>query len=78
MIFINDGMVFINSIFNSLEDKLGSLEKQCLKTFDQGTSLVLQWLRIFLPKQGTWVSSLVWEDSTCCGWATTEPLCCNY
>ena len=28
------------------------------------TSLVVQWLRIHLPGQGTWVWSLVWEDST--------------
>ena len=29
------------------------------------TSLVAQWIRICLPVQGTWVQSLVWEDSTC-------------
>ena len=29
------------------------------------TSLVVWWLRIHLPVQGTWVWSLVWEDSTC-------------
>ena len=29
----------------------------------KGTSLVAQWIRIRLPVQGTWVSSLVWEDS---------------
>ena len=26
--------------------------------------------------QGTWVQSLVWEDSTCC--AATKPKCHNY
>ena len=31
------------------------------------TSLVIQWLRIRLPMQRTWVWSLVQEDSTCCG-----------
>ena len=31
------------------------------------TSLVVQWLRIHLPRQGTRVPSLVWDDSTCCG-----------
>ena len=30
------------------------------------TSLVVQWLRIRLPLQGTWVQSLVREDSTRC------------
>ena len=40
------------------------------------TSLVVQWLRIHLPMQGTQVQSLVWEDSTCRG--TTKPVCYNY
>ena len=31
------------------------------------TCLVVQWLRICLPVLGTWVWSLVQEDSTCCG-----------
>ena len=35
------------------------------------TSLVVQWLRICLPMQGTQVQQLVWEDSTCRG--TTKP-----
>ena len=30
-----------------------------------GTSLVVHWLGICLPMQGTWVQSLVWEDPTC-------------
>ena len=29
------------------------------------TSLVVQWPRICLPMQGTWVWSLVWEDPSC-------------
>ena len=31
------------------------------------TSLVVQLLRVYLPKKGTWVRSLVQEDFTCCG-----------
>ena len=31
-----------------------------------GTSLVVLWLRMCLPMQGTWVQSLVREDSICC------------
>ena len=31
------------------------------------TFLVVQWLRICLPMQGTWVCSLVQEDSTYMG-----------
>ena len=32
-----------------------------------GTSLVAQLLRIHLPRQGTRVRALVWEDPTCRG-----------
>ena len=32
-----------------------------------GTSLVVLWIRIHLPMQGTGVPSLIWEDSTCRG-----------
>ena len=44
-----------------------------------GTSLVVQWLRIRLPMQGTWVRALVREDPTCHGATnpcatTTEPV----
>ena len=38
--------------------------------------LVVQWLRICLPIQGTQVWSLVREDSTCPG--ATKPACHNY
>ena len=38
--------------------------------------LVVQWLRICLPMQGTQIWSLVWEDSTCC--RATKPMHHNY
>ena len=41
-----------------------------------GTSLVVQWLRIRLPMQGTRVRALVQEDPTCRG--ATKPVCHNY
>ena len=41
-----------------------------------GTSLVVQWLRIRLPRQRTWVRALVREDPTCRGAA--KPMCHNY
>ena len=41
-----------------------------------GTSLVAQWLRIYLPIQGTRVRSLVRENPTCC--RATKPVCHNY
>ena len=44
--------------------------------------MVVQWLKILLPMQGTQVQSLVWEDrhaaeqlSSCA--TTTEPVCHN-
>ena len=43
---------------------------------DVGTSLVVQWLRIPLPMQGTRVRVLVWEDPACLG--VTKPMCHNY
>ena len=39
-------------------------------------SLVVQWLRIHLPMQGTQVRALVQEDPTCCG--ATKPMRHNY
>ena len=36
-------------------------------------ALVVQWLRLYLPVQGTWVRSLVQEDPTCQG--ATKLLC---
>ena len=41
-----------------------------------GTSLVVQWLRVRLPMQGTGVRALVQEDPTCHG--ATKPVCHNY
>ena len=40
------------------------------------TSLVVHWLRILLPMQGTQVRALVQEDPTCRG--ATNPVCHNY
>ena len=36
----------------------------------------VQWLRIRLPMQRTWVRSLVWEDPT--GHGTANTICPNY
>ena len=44
--------------------------------YSTGTSLVVQWLRIRLPMQGTQVQSLVREDPTCRG--ATKPMHHNY
>ena len=50
--------------------------KVARKSWILGTSLVVQWLRIYLPVQGTWVQYLVWEDPTCRG--ATKPMYHNY
>ena len=39
-------------------------------------SPVVQWLRIRLPVQGTWVRALVREDPTCC--RATKPMYHSY
>ena len=38
--------------------------------------MVVQWLRIYLSMQETWVQSLVWEDPMC--HRTTKPQYHNY
>ena len=53
-------------------------QREEYKVRQEGSSLVVQWLRICLPMQGTLVRSLVWEDSTAMEElsplaATTEP-----
>ena len=47
-----------------------------IKYLGIGASLVVQWLRICLPMQGTRVRALVWEDPTCRG--ATSPMSHNY
>ena len=47
-----------------------------LKKLKIGASVVVQWLRIRLPMQGTRVRALVWEDPTCHG--ATGPVSHNY
>ena len=47
-----------------------------VENVDPGASLVVQWLRIRLPMQGTQVRGLVREDPTCCG--ATKPVCYSY
>ena len=47
-----------------------------IKNLPTGASLVAQWLRVYLPMQGTWVRALVWEDPTCHG--APGPVSHNY
>ena len=50
--------------------------KPWFKSIHAGTSLVVQWLGICLPMQGTRVPALVQEDPTCC--RATMPVHHNY
>ena len=47
-----------------------------VKTVEPWASVVVQWLRVCLPMQGTRVRALVWEDPTCHG--ATRPVSHNY
>ena len=51
-------------------------KSESFKTCSERTPLVVQWLRICLPMQGTRVWALVWEDLTCRG--VTKPVRHNY
>ena len=55
------------------EMKVQQQNLKCIRNVNAGTSLVVQWLRIRLPMQGTQVRALVREDPTCHG--ATKPLC---
>ena len=63
-----------------LESKLlWNVQTSCLSSTvikQYRTSLLVQWLRICLRIQGTWVQSLVWEDPT--GHQTTKSVRPNY
>ena len=74
----------------SLVGKLGSLknqsikQKQCCNRFSKDlkkfffkwTSLVAQWIRLYLPMQGTQVWPPIWEDLLC--HRAAKPVCRNY
>ena len=67
---VNEGVV------SSLTKGGGAGGRVCVKPQTLGASLVVQWLRIHLPVQGTRVQALVREDPTCRG--ATKPVHHNY
>ena len=71
---INKVMEDLNHTINQLD--LKDIYKTLYPRTAEGTSLVVQWLRIRLPMQGTQVRALVREDPTCRG--ATKPVCHNY
>ena len=54
----------------------GKLQREVTRRPLSKASLVVQWLRICLPVQGTQIRSLVQEDPICFG--ATKPTCHNY
>ena len=67
--------VVIHPIPNLLFNCSNYLKKKSKTNFKR-ISLVVQWMGVHLPMQGTRVQSLVWEGSTCPG--ATEPGHHNY
>ena len=81
------GLITVQSPSRSWVIAFGSAEQKVLswcssppgevfKVLRPGAFLVVQWLRICLPMQGTRVRALVWEDPTCRG--ATKPVSHNY
>ena len=64
----------------ALQNRPKTIKKMGIRTYISiitlGISLIVQWLRICLPMQGTWVRALVWEDPTCR--RATKPMGHNY
>ena len=72
-----DIYIFQNYFLNCMSIHLSVIRKHLLKIKTiLGTSLIVQWLSIRLPVWGTWVPSLVREDST--GRGTVKPVYHSY
>ena len=69
------GKIGINPIGQLEIDCRGFPDDAVIKNPPAWASLVVQWLRICLPMQGTRVRALVWEDPTCRG--ATRPVSHN-
>ena len=72
------GFKFVWIILSLLELKTLGENPYRMRTVKSnvGASLVAQWLGVCLPRQGTRVRALVWEDPTCRG--ATRPVGHNY
>ena len=67
----------VQSVVRELRSRMphGEAKKKPKHTYKESwIPLTVQWLRIRLPMQGTWVRSLIWEDSICQMTTTTEPM----
>ena len=68
---LEEGMVTYSSVlawkiaWTEEPGTLQSMGSQESNTTERSYTLVVQWIRIHLPVQGTQVRSLVWEHPTC-------------
>ena len=69
-------VIFYNKMCWICNQKILRNKKRKILKVNGRASLVVQWLRICLPIQETWIQALVWEDSTCHG--ATKPRRYNY
>ena len=69
-------LLWLISHFLTVWPKVPKHRNVSSKGYLSGTSLLVQYLRTHLPRQGTWVRSLVWEDPICQG--ATEPASHSY
>ena len=67
---------WLSCLLRKMEGQRMSLFLKIQIKKNRGASLVVQWLRICLPMQGTQVQALVWEDPTCC--RAAKPMHHNY
>ena len=79
-LFADDMILYIENPKDSTKNKIVRIKKLISKVAGYKTStrasLVAQWLRIYLPVQGTRVRALVQKDPTCRG--ATKPVRHNY
>ena len=70
---LGNRMEKIHGMCNNDLKELKSKQTMMSNTINEiRASLVAQWLRICLPRQGTHVRALIWEDPTCHG--ATKPV----
>ena len=74
--YVSEGVYFHHKDFGEGSIKAQLMLRQMTNQSAERISLVVQWLRICLPMQGTWVPPPSWEDSTY--WGATKLVCHNY
>ena len=72
----SEGSILVGELRSCMLHSAAKKNKNKIFFKMEGSSLMVQWLRIHLPMQGTGVQSLVQEDPTCHG--ATKPVRHNY